>query len=612
MEAAKQAKIRSSKLSDTISKLTTDDVLSPNAFWKLKKSISNLKLQAVYKRSGEVTTKEDEIKEEVRKEFEHRLRNRDPEPGWEGYVTATNEIVEMMLDNEDTNNDPFTYEEMEKVIKKMKTGIAPDYYGTHSEIIIHAGEGMLKSLLQVFNIIRTTKKTPEMWRNVLITMIYKNKGSHMDLEKYRGIFLTVIVSKVFERMLQNRMQPNLDKVSKLQSGSRSGRGPPDNLYLVRSCIDHHKFMNKPIYITAYDFKQAFDSLWIQDCILALRRLGVEDYLLQLIYDMNRKTTLQVKTPYGPTEPMEIKDIVKQGGILGSPMCSASTAEYCGVNKGILIGELQIATLAYVDDILDMNDTHDDTEVAHLHAQDFSKKKKLDYTPDKCNIMLINGKKKDKVPELFIKEEKVKEVQTMVSLGDVFNSKGNNEDLIKDRVKRGTAAMISVQGFMRETSLGVHTISVYLLLHNAIFLASILFNSQAWSNISEKNLEQLTITQLKFLKKSMKARPSTANSFVFLEMGTLPIKYELHKRQLSFLHHIVHLDDDDPVRKMWKHQVSMPDYNNWWTGVKKLMSKYSLELTEEQIKKLSKEAYKEKVKKAVKNQAFQELKPPPTS
>ena len=84
----------------------------------------------------------------------------------------------------------------------------------------------------------------------------------------------------------------LDKVNLLQAGSRSNRGPPDNLFLLRGCISHCNYMGYCLYITTYDFEQAFDSLWIQDCVLVLEKLGVEKYLLQLIYDMNRKTIVQ--------------------------------------------------------------------------------------------------------------------------------------------------------------------------------------------------------------------------------------------------------------------------------------------------------------------------------
>ena len=73
------------KLNETVQKLTTDDILSKNAFWKLRKSVSKKatpQLQAVYKRNGGIATTESDIKDEINKEFQHRLRNRSPAPGW--------------------------------------------------------------------------------------------------------------------------------------------------------------------------------------------------------------------------------------------------------------------------------------------------------------------------------------------------------------------------------------------------------------------------------------------------------------------------------------------------------------------------------------------------
>ena len=205
---------------------------------------------------------------------------------------------------------------------------------------------------------------------------------------------------------------------------------------------------------------------------------------------------------GLTEPVEVNDIVKQGGILGSPMCSATTGEYCELNKGITMGEVNVATLAFVDDIADLSGNYGDVIISHMSAVEFAKKKKLQLAPDKCYILLIKQKNKDNpVPVLYVNGERVSEVSSMKYLGDVFNALGNNDDLISDRIKRGTAAMVSINGFMREVSVGHHTMSVYLLLHNAIFLPSILFNAQAWSNITEKNLKDLRTIQLKFLKNS---------------------------------------------------------------------------------------------------------------
>ena len=528
--------------------------------------------------------------------------------GWEGYVDATNSTVEEILKQTKDNSPAFTPKELNDAIQKMKKGTSPDCYGMSVEMVANAGKGLLKPLLQVLNIIKTSSNIPGSWRQVLITMIYKNKGSRMDLEKYRGIFLTVIVSKLFERMLQNRMKSNLDKVSLYQAGSRTGKSGADNLFLLRSAIDYSKYMNRSLYITTYDFRQAFDSLWLQDTILVLEKLGVDSHFLKLIYEMNKKAVVQVKTPYGLTKPIEVKDIVKQGGVLGSPMCSATTGEYCEKNKGVTMGETSVASLAFVDDIADLSEFFGDVIISHQNAVKFAKEKKLQFAPDKCYIMVIKQKgKSNPVPTLFINGEEIAEVSSIKYLGDIFNALGNNDDLVADRIKRGTAAMVSITGFMRETTLGPHTLSVYLLLHNAIFLPSMLFNAEAWSNITGKHIKELTTIQLRFLKKIMSVRPAVSNAFVFLELGVLPIEYEIHKRQLSFIHHIMNLSEDDPVKKMWRNQVGLPDHRNWWTDVKKLLERYSLQFSEEDITKMSKETFKIKVKKAVNDYAFKRLK-----
>ena len=144
---------------------------------------------------------------------------------------------------------------------------------------------------------------------------------------YRGIFLTIIVKKIFKNMLKVRMLEQLEKVNKLQGGARSNRSPPDNLFLLYACRDHQMYKNKPLYMTAYDFEQAFDSLWLQDCVLSLRNLGVPLDILHLIYNLNKEAKFTVKTPYGTTSRTGVQDIVEQGTVLGPILCSSSTAEY---------------------------------------------------------------------------------------------------------------------------------------------------------------------------------------------------------------------------------------------------------------------------------------------
>ena len=118
------------------------------------------------------------------------------------------------------------------------------------------------------------------------------------MRNHRGIFLTQIIAKLYEKIMISRKKEALDSVSKLQSGSRSKRGSLDNLFLLQSCVDHAKHMNLPLYVTVYDFAQCFDALWLEDCIVSMWNIGVRDETLSTLYNMNKKATIKVKTPVG--------------------------------------------------------------------------------------------------------------------------------------------------------------------------------------------------------------------------------------------------------------------------------------------------------------------------
>ena len=322
--------------------------------------------------------------------------------------------------------------------------------------------------------------------------------------------------------------------------------------------------------------------------------------------MNKKAIFKVKTPYGLTEECTIHDIVEQGTVLGSTAYRASDVSVCGTNKGVCVGTAQVSSLLYVDDTIDISGSSHDAETAHTNALVFEKKKKLTYSITKCKTMKMNSKKKDATPNLYIGEEKIEEVEKIIYLGDIINNKGSNSDLIEDRVKRGTSAMVRIEALIREVAVGVHTTSLHVLLYQSLFVPSIFFNSESWSNLRVKDTETLAGLQLKMLKKIMRVPLSTTNSFTFLEMGILPVQYVIEIRQLCFLHHITSLEDNDPVKIMWKNQkeLSSEGEKNWWSGVSSVMQKYGII---EEDTKLGKAKYKNKVKEAVERVAFENLK-----
>ena len=78
---------------------------------------------------------------------------------------------------------------------------------------------------------------------------------------------------------------------------------------------------QPIDIQIFDYKQCFDSLWLQECMNDLYSAGLDDEKFALLYNINAKVNIAVKTPVGMTERQKIENVVTQGDVFGPMFCS---------------------------------------------------------------------------------------------------------------------------------------------------------------------------------------------------------------------------------------------------------------------------------------------------
>ena len=189
------------------------------------------------------------------------------------------------------------------------------------------------------------------------------------------------------------------------------------------------------------------------------------------------------------------------------------------------------------------------------------------------------------------------------LGDLFNEIGNKSALIQDRITKGKGRVNEIFTLAFEVTSGVHMIDTLLLLYDAYFLPTILFNCQAWSKLLESEFKKLSVIQLKFLKKVLMAPRSTPNAAVLLELGILPIKEEVNKRRLGFLYHILNLEPEYPVQRMFMIQKEFKFEENWANEILECLKHYEMDFTLDEIRSTKKEHWKVVVKKKLKKNAF---------
>ena len=221
---------------------------------------------------------------------------------------------------------------------------------------------------------------------------------------------------------------------------------------------------------------------------------------------------------------------------------------------------------------------------------------------KCNVLHINSKSNSQIP-LTINGNTIEYVNSFKYLGDELNIKGNNDNLILSRIKNVHVKMIGINAICKQVCLCQHEVSVLLKLYESIFLSSLLFNCQTWTNLRASDIKALTTIQLKYLKQSMKVPYGTPNNGVFLELGILPIKFVVHIRKLTYLHHILNLPDSDPVKELYQQQLLFTCQANWANEVKSLLKTYDFKIQQSEIEKMTSEKWKNLVKNVVSCYAF---------
>jgi len=101
-------------------------------------------------------------------------------------------------------------------------------------------------------------------------VIYKSKGSKEDLANYRGIFLSSVVCKIFEKLIYKKLEPIIDKnMTEFQAGARKGRRTTDHIQTLKAKIEYDEYLERDTYIQFYDIVKCFDKLWLTDVMCDL-------------------------------------------------------------------------------------------------------------------------------------------------------------------------------------------------------------------------------------------------------------------------------------------------------------------------------------------------------
>lgn len=431
---------------------------------------------------------------------------------------------------------PFTVQEVEAVIRKMKGNKAPGWDSVEVSVVKRAYKQIKISLLKLFNGCLRFGVIPNEWkRSCVVTLLKSPERVLTDPSSYRPICLLPVLGKVLEGLILKRLKPKIEaSLSESQYGFRSGRSTED---AIRKFL-HDQKASKAKYVMGIflDIKGAFNNLWWPDIIQELKNSGISNDMVGLIQDYLLGRSVMIRTTSGQVV-REVNKGCPQGSLIGPLMWNL-------VFDGLLrkLEEAGYKVTAYADDgaILIEGNTKKDLQEAGQVAiniiDDWCEAHKMKLSKEKTVMMLLKGAlNMARPPAIYLKGESLKSVDEFQYLGITLSSGvmglkiGKHIDKIAGKSRNLFNSLRRIA--KRDWGLGYRSLKI---IYGGLFLAIVTYGIAAWGHMpNKKHWRTLALAQRYALIGVTRAYRTVSTEAVQVIAGVLPIQLEAEKRMKAY-------------------------------------------------------------------------------
>ena len=510
---------------------------------------------AVYDKQENLVTDYNSILDVMKEEFVYRLRNRDINPELKELQNLKEYLCNLRLNiTKRSNYEKWTMKDLNAAISKLKNNKCKDPHGHINEIYKNLGMDGLSSLLEMLNLIKEHILIPSKLNLSNISTIYKGKGSKQNVINLRGIFKLPIIRNLLDRLvIYDEQETIASSMGPFQVGNQKKRNIRDHTLIVHSVLNEAKERKINIDFQFTDIKQCFDSIWLDEATNDLYDSGVKTRSLNLLYEGNRKTRMCVETQFGRSERVELNKIVMQGSVPGGMICSNQLSKLCNklYNEGDVYmyrGKIPIPPLAMVDDIAAISECNStDSLTTNIKTDSFIQRKKLEGQTGDGKCQWVHTGDQTCRGQYQINNQKITQAVAYKYLGNRVSD--GWDTLYKTRWEKAQGYCATCLAMATEISLGYRLYEIAKLLYNSIFINGTLNCMETWPNCTVKRIEELERIEQTFFRKILSAHSKTPIEALYLELGVIPLRFQLMKRRILYFQDVMIKDKEEITRKV---------------------------------------------------------------
>ena len=261
----------------------------------------------------------------------------------------------------------FTSAEIVSCVKQLNSGKSPDEFGLSAEQLKAAGDTIVPALRDIFNEILKTGIIPECFKGGVLTPVPKSGKDAKLMDNYRGITVTSIIGKLFEKLLLLRLLENINvNQSDCQFGFTKNLNPLMSSVICSEAIVESKARGQPLYLVTIDTQKAFD---VGNHVILKKNVfekGVATDLWNIVDHLYSDMSSKVKWQCELSSSFPILQGVRQVGILSThfyklyvdPLLHDLKQQSLCAD----IGTTYVGALAVADDFLFLSNSADELQI----------------------------------------------------------------------------------------------------------------------------------------------------------------------------------------------------------------------------------------------------------
>ena len=434
-----------------------------------------------------------------------------------------------------------------------------------AEVLQTGGAFIVDELTNICQLVFKERHAPTQWTSSMIIPLPK-KGNLELMTNFRGISLTSIAAKVYNRVLLNRIREPIDAILRRnQAGFRKGRSCIQQIHILRRIMEGASAQDIPLFITFIDFMKAFDSIDREMMFAILRHYGIPEQIVAGIRVLYDESTSRVYVEGEFSEAFQITTGVLQGDVL-APFLFIIVIDYISIQSEADFGyvthkasaprtshrptrsssaiqcvaEQKLNDLAFADDVALLENSAERAQKQLDAYKDNAAKVGLRLNIKKTEQMQLNQPKDANITKLFVDGQEIAVVDDFKYLGSHI---GSTEKDVSTRIALAWVAFARLKPLLRASR---PTIEFKMRLFNAACISILLYGCESWvlTEPLKKKLDTFARTCYRIILGVRQAEVHMKNDELYKKVSQRPIRDQIRERQLKFTGHCLRMDKEE--------------------------------------------------------------------